>query len=51
MRFNSVTNVPSFVPGSQSVTIPFQAAMYRTSLTPVTTGIVRSPLTFTMTYR
>ncbi|ERK05887.1 fimbrial protein [Serratia fonticola] len=51
VRFNSVTNVPSFVPGSQSVTIPFQAAMYRTSLTPVTTGIVRSPLTFTMTYR
>ncbi|MEX2943644.1 fimbrial protein [Serratia fonticola] len=51
VRFNSVTNVSSFMPGSQSVTIPFQATMYRISSAPVTTGIVRSPLTFTMTYR
>ncbi|ATM75901.1 MULTISPECIES: fimbrial protein [Serratia] len=51
VSFNNVTNVSSFVPGSQSVTIPFQAAMYRTSSEPVATGIVRSPLTFTMTYR
>ncbi|WP_404413228.1 fimbrial protein [Serratia aquatilis] len=51
VRFNSVTHVPSFVPGSQAVTIPFQAAMYRTSAVPVVAGVVHAPLTFTMTYR
>ncbi|KFK92910.1 MULTISPECIES: fimbrial protein [unclassified Serratia (in: enterobacteria)] len=51
VSFNSATNVSSFVPGSQVVTIPFQAALYRTSSTPIVPGLVRAPLTFTMTYR
>ncbi|MFZ1873556.1 MAG: fimbrial protein [Chania sp.] len=51
VSFNTVTNVPSFVSGSQVVSIPFQAALYRTSSTLIAPGLVRAPLTFTMTYR